>query len=102
VVLVGYLRSLGLGHDVEHARAVAIASLTAFSAGITVHLTRLRTRAARVMVGATLAISVLLIQTPVLARLLHLSPMHADDWLLSLGGGLAVALLALLPRRQVH
>jgi Ca2+-transporting ATPase len=102
VVLAGYLRSLGLGHDVEHARAVAIASLTAFSAGITVHLTRLRTPASRVMVGATLASSVLLIQTPALARLLHLSPMHVDDWLLSLGGGLAVALLALLPRRRVH
>jgi Ca2+-transporting ATPase len=98
-VLAGYLRSLGAGHDVEHARAVAIATLTAFSAGITVHLTRLRTLASRVMVGATLASAALLIQVPLLARLLHLSPLHADDWALSLAGGFAVALLALLPRR---
>jgi Ca2+-transporting ATPase len=102
VVLAGYLRSLGTGHDVEHARAMAIAALTAASAGITALLTRLRTPASRLMVGATLASTVLLIQTPVLARLLHLPQLHADDWLLALSGGLAIALLALLPRRQGH
>jgi len=101
-VLAGYLRSLGTGHDVEHARAMAIAALTAISAGITVKLTRLRTRASRVMVATTLASSLALIQVPALARLLHVKPLHADDWAVALASGLAIALLALLPRRATH
>lgn len=105
-VLVGgsYLRSLGAGYDVEHARAMAMVVLTTASAGITASLTRLRGQAARIVVIATMALSFLLVQTPGLAALLHLKPLHADDWMLAIGGGLLASLLAwpgLFRRRQV-
>lgn len=93
IVSMSYLRSLGAGMDVEHARAMALVALTAASAGITLNLSRLRTLAAWVMVGGTLMLSVLLVQTPGLAALLHLRPLHFDDWLLALAGGLVASLL---------
>jgi Ca2+-transporting ATPase len=46
------------------------------------------------MVGGTLALSVLFVQTPPLAAFLHLRPLHADDWLLAIAGGLIASLLS--------
>ena len=88
LVFFTYLRSLGAGHQVEHARAMALACLTAASAGITASLSRLRTRVSRIMVAVTLGTSLLFIQVPALARLLHLSSLHVDDWAFALGGAL--------------
>jgi Ca2+-transporting ATPase len=94
VITATYLRSLGSGFAVEHARAMAMVALTTASAGITATLSRLRGHAARIVVAGTLGLSILLVQTPALAVLLHLEPLHLDDWLLALGGGLLAALLA--------
>jgi Ca2+-transporting ATPase len=94
IVSMSYLRSLGAGFDVEHARAMALVALTAASAGITLNLSRLRTTAAWVMVGGTLVLSALFVQTPLLAAFLHLRPLHLDDWLLALAGGLLASLLS--------
>jgi len=94
IVTYSYLRSLGAGLDVEHARAMALVVLTAASAGITANLSRLRTRAALMMVGGTLALSVLFVQTPLLSAFLHLKPLHVDDWLLAIAGGLIASLLS--------
>ncbi len=91
VVSAGYLRSLeGVG-NVEHGRAMAIATLTAASALVTASLSRLRTTAAWVMCLGTLASSFVLIQTPKLDALLHLTPLHWDDWALAILAGAAVA-----------
>jgi Ca2+-transporting ATPase len=99
VVTATYVRSLGAAYDVEHARAMALVALAAASAGITAQLTRLRGAAARLAAGATLALAFVLVQVPWLARLLHLAPLHADDWLLAIGGGLlAAALMSVRPR----
>jgi Ca2+-transporting ATPase len=92
-VTVTYLRSLGAGYDTEHARAMALVLLTVTSSAITAYLSRLRSHAARIMVVSTIALSVVLVQTPALATLLHLKPLHRDDWLMALGGGLLAALL---------
>jgi Ca2+-transporting ATPase len=103
VVTASYVRSLGAGYDVDHARAMALVALAAASAGITACLTRLRAATARLAVAATLALAVLLVQTPFFARLLHLNPLHVDDWMLAIGGGLLAALLlavASLDRRR--
>ena len=97
VVGFSFLRGLEHGYDVDHARAIALVALTSASAGITAGLTRLRTRSARAMVFATLALSFLLVQTPWLAPLLNLKPLDADDWALALGGGAAAGILAGLP-----
>ena len=94
VVSVSFLRGLDHGYDVDHARAIALVALTSASAGITAGLTRLRTRSAQTMVAATLVLSLLLVQTPWLAPLLHLKALDSDDWALALGGGLVAGILA--------
>jgi Ca2+-transporting ATPase len=94
LVVLAYARSLGAGRDVEHARTMALATLTLASAGTTAVLSRLRTRAARFIVAATVASSLLIVQTAPLAARLHLAPLHRDDWLIA--AGLAVAAAGLL------
>jgi Ca2+-transporting ATPase len=94
----GYDRSLGAGRDVEHGRAVALASLTCASAAFTVIITGLRTRTARWVCATTLGVSLLLIQVPALARLLELRPLHGDDWA-RVATGVAVASSPLLLSR---
>ena len=64
---------------------MALVSLTASSAAITAVLAR-RSRMARLLAVVTLLGSLLLVQAPGLARLIHVRPLHADD--------LAIALLA--------
>jgi Ca2+-transporting ATPase len=88
VVAFGYDRSLGDAGRVAHARAMALATLTLSSATLAGALTRLRTPIARLVVGGTFASTVLLIQTPALARRLHVEPLHVDDWALAMAGPL--------------
>jgi Ca2+-transporting ATPase len=102
MVTFSYLRSLGAGLDVEHARAMALVVLTVASAGITANLSRLRTRAAWIMVCGTLALSVLFVQTPLLAAFLHLRPLHIDDWLLAIAGGCIASLLSAITTVRVR
>jgi Ca2+-transporting ATPase len=96
LVVVGYVRSLGAGRDVEHARAMALAALTVSSAMLTVYLSRLRTGMSRLIAGCTIASSLLLIQVPPLAMLLHLQPLHWDDWATAVAGSLAAVMAPLL------
>jgi Ca2+-transporting ATPase len=79
----------------EHGRAMALATLALVSAGLTAVLSRLRTRAARLVAAVTVAASAALIQAPAAARLLHLAPLHLVDWALALAGS-ALALLPLV------
>jgi Ca2+-transporting ATPase len=73
---------------------MALVVLTTASAGITANLSRLRTWTARVMVFGTMALSLLLVQIRVVAGLLHLAPLHLDDWMLAIGGGVLASLLS--------
>lgn len=91
MVILTYDRSLGVGFDVEHARAMALVSLTVASAMLTAVLSGLRTKTAWTMVVATIGLSLVLTQVPPLAALIHLRPLHWDDWLLALGGAALVA-----------
>jgi Ca2+-transporting ATPase len=95
-VTAGYVRGLGPGQDVAHARALALAILIVASATVTVGLCRMRGRLAWSSAAAAIASAVLLIQAEPLARLLHLSPLRAQDWLLAAGIGLAAGALAAL------
>ena len=94
LIVVGYTRSLGGSDDVEHARSMALVALVVASATMTAGLTRLRSRASVVAVLATVGSALLLVQIPTFASLLHLSPLHADDWLIAGLGGLVVGSLA--------
>ena len=55
---------------------------------------------ARAVVGASLAVTAVLVQVPWLASLLHLRPLHVDDWLLALVSGAIVPFLLLLERAR--
>jgi Ca2+-transporting ATPase len=95
LVSLSFDRSLGASLDVEHARAMALVSLVGFGVTLTASLSGLRTRTAIVMTMASLALAVLLVQTKLLSDLLHLSPLHLDDWVIGIAGGL---LAVLVPR----
>ena len=96
-VAAGFVRSVGILRDVEHGRAMALATLTLASAALTATLSRLTTSTARVMTLATIALSLLLIQSGV-AGLLHLRPLHADDWALAAAVAAGAALTTPLSR----
>ncbi len=98
LIVVGYTRSLGSNNDVEHARSMALVALVVASATMTAGLTRLSSRSSLIAVVATIGSALVLVQVPALASLLHLSPLHADDWLIAgLGGLLVGSLAAFLP-----
>lgn len=91
---LGYARSLGPDQAVEHARSMALAVLIVASATVTAGLSRLRGRTALGLATAALVSAIVLIQVPTIARLLHLSPLHGDDWLVAAAAGLAAGLLS--------
>jgi hypothetical protein len=84
---------------------MALVALTCASATLTGVLSGWRTRASRIIAAATVLLSVLLVQTPVAARVLHLRPLHLDDWGIALAIGAAAVtapVLALRPRKRRH
>jgi Ca2+-transporting ATPase len=83
----GYARSLGPEQTVEHARSMALAVLIVASAMMTVGLNRLRGRAAWGLAATAIGSAMLMMQLPQLAALLHLQPLHGDDWLVALASG---------------
>jgi Ca2+-transporting ATPase len=98
MIVVGYARSLGISNDVEHARSMALVALVVASATMTAGLTRLRSQSSVIAVLATIGSAVLLVQIAPLARLLHLSPLHLDDWLIAgLGGAIVASLAVFIP-----
>jgi Ca2+-transporting ATPase len=103
VIAVGYARSLGIDNNVEHARTMALVALVVASATTTAGLSRLRSMSAIIAVAAAIGSALALVQIRPLAEVLHLSPLHLDDWLIAgLGGLLAGALAAWLPRGSPH
>jgi P-type Ca2+ transporter type 2C len=90
-VALTYWRSLAGGD--QHARAMAMVVLVTASASTTAVLSRLRTRASRAVVALSLAVTLVLVQTPWFASLLYIRPLHVDDWLLAAAGGAIVPLL---------
>jgi Ca2+-transporting ATPase len=77
---------------------MALACLTFASGTIAAVLTRLRTRISRIVVGATVTVSVLLVQAPALAARLHVAPLHLDDWAIAVAGGVAAVSVPLAVR----
>ncbi|MEJ2399677.1 MAG: hypothetical protein P8Z67_16055, partial [Gammaproteobacteria bacterium] len=72
---------------------------------ITAGLTCLRTLMSRVICAIVGLSTLLLIQTPAVARLLHLQPLHMNDWLIAVTGSGLIAVASLLlgcGRRRKH
>jgi Ca2+-transporting ATPase len=83
--------------------ALAIFSLA--SATLAAALSGLRTRISWIVTFATAAASVALIQVPVLAALVHVDPLHLDDWVTVVAGsalavGIPQAALAFFRAQQ--
>jgi Ca2+-transporting ATPase len=93
-VVSGYIFNLGVERNIEHARAMALAVLCLGSAFATLTLSQLSTIASSVIVAGTILSTVLMIQTPALADILHLQPLHLRDWLAAF---FASALIAMIP-----
>jgi len=96
LLMGGYAFSLGLGRNVEHARAMALAVLCLGSAFITACLSRLSSLTSRVISGLAGLSAVVLIQFPVTAGLLHLQPLHWNDWLIAVAGSGLIAMIILI------
>lgn len=102
MIIYGYEYSLGIGHEVEHARAMALVTLTFASAMLTIVLSGLSNFMSRIMAGATIALTLLLVQFPTLASLLHLTPLHLNDLMLSAAGALGIAMIVVFGRFRVQ
>lgn len=66
--------------NVGLARAIVLAMLTLWSAGLVVGYTRMKTKASVAVVVGTVVSTVALIQTPQLASIIHLAPLQFRDW----------------------
>jgi Ca2+-transporting ATPase len=99
-IAAGYERSVGQGRDVGHARAMALVILTVASAVITAALSGLRTRMAWGVAVSTVLLSLMLVQVPYLSSLLHLQPLHLDDWAAAIVGALVIGLPVFLRARE--
>jgi Ca2+-transporting ATPase len=98
----GYGYALGAGRDVEHARALSLAILVAGSSAITAVLSNLRTWTSRAVALAAMASLVAFVQLPALSPIVHLGPLHSDDWLLVAASTAVTALAAALAARSLH
>ncbi len=96
----GYIHSAGEPGGTEHGRAMALATLTFSSALICAARSQFRTRASQVISFATAGSAIALIQVPFASRLLHLRPLHWDEWALALAGALAGAAVSFGLRRS--
>jgi hypothetical protein len=83
---------------------MAVATVTFASAALTARLSGLRTRAARAIAAATTGSTIVMIQTPLLAGVLHLEPLDLMDWSVAIAASLLAAALsgALAPRGEAR
>ena len=95
LVVISFDRSFMPNLNLPHARAMALVVLTCASAALTTVLSRLRTLNAWLITLGSFGLSILLVQTPYLARWLHLEPLHWDDWGIAIIGGFFCVLLPL-------
>jgi Ca2+-transporting ATPase len=102
IISIGFERSLGPANDVEHARSMALGALVGASATITAALSGLRNWTARTVVAGSLASLLLLVQVPFLAELVHLRPLHLNDWGVVVAAATVAGFLALVVGRLVR
>lgn len=71
-------------------RAKSLALLTAWSVGITLYITRLRSVVANAITGTITLIAITLIQASNSLQFLKLAPLKMSDWV-TIGGAVALA-----------
>ncbi len=98
MIIYGYEYSLGIGQEVEHARAMALVTLMLASVTLTIALSGLANFMSRIMASATIALTLLLVQFPAMASLLHLTPLHLNDLIQSFMGVLGITIIVVFGR----
>ncbi|HET8850041.1 MAG TPA: cation transporting ATPase C-terminal domain-containing protein [Marinobacter sp.] len=96
-----YERSLGTGLNVEHARSMALATLILAGAGITASLRPRQTLASIIVIALAIGSAVIMTQIRWMAELVHVQPLHRDDWLIAASGA-ALCCIPLLLSQVIH
>ena len=97
-VFAAYQHGLGLGPD--YARSAALTHLVFASAAVAAALSRLQTRTAIIAFAATVLSAFVFVQIPILAGILHLTPLRIIDFVWATAGAAVVAIAALLLRES--
>ncbi|MBY0544107.1 MAG: cation-translocating P-type ATPase [Gammaproteobacteria bacterium] len=87
-VILSFIFTFESNQHVEHARAFSLAAMGFISAILTAGLSNLRTKTSRIITLATMGFTVLLIQNPLSAEILNLTPLNMNDWLIIIAGSL--------------
>ena len=99
LVLLAYRNSIDAGNAIEHGRAMVLVILSCASAFSTAILSGLRTWMSRGIPVATVGMAAIFVETPLLSRWLHVSPLQPREWLIALAGSILACLPLLLLRR---
>ncbi len=99
-MVAGFVYGLRAGGHVEYGRAIALVILTFASAFVTASLSGLRTHTSRVVVAATIGMTLVILQVPMLAAIVHVQALRGVDWGIAAAGSLiAVAIPMMLGSR---
>ncbi len=90
------------GGTEAQARAIGVGMLVAASAGATAGLSGLGTRMSGLIVMASLASLVLMVQVPVLADFMHLEPLSFAHWLAIAASGAVAVLFGIGVKRSIQ
>lgn len=96
-----YQYTLGMGLGPVYARSAALALLVLSGAAVAAGLNRLRTRAALIVFGVTIASVFTLIQIPSIASLLHLAPLSIVHLSWVAGGAAIIGLATLVSHKPI-
>lgn len=94
IIILSFILILHAAKNTEHARAFVLGCLSFISAALTVGLRGIHARITKIIVSMTVASAILLIQTPLLAKFLAITPLHFFDWLVISGVSLMTLLLS--------
>ena len=96
LIMWGFIHALGPAQDALHARSLALAILLSANGAVALALGGWKNRGAVLAAAGSVVPAVLVIQSPLVSRLLHLAPLHLGDWGIALVGGGALGALAAL------
>ncbi|POB13589.1 cation-transporting P-type ATPase [Halobacteriovorax sp. DA5] len=80
ILVIFYISAVAEGENVAHGRAKVMALLSLWSAGIVVALTGGRTITAKLIIVMTTIMTIVLIHSSLMDKVLHLTPLHLVDW----------------------
>lgn len=80
VVTLSFIFVLHEKMGIEHARAISLTFLSFTSVALVLGLSGFRTWTARIIIITTIIFTILLAQTPIIAKFLYITPLNMIDW----------------------